>query len=1140
MRGSGDGPAPRRGERLRRRLAVLARGERGFALIESLVSLAIIAVVMSALGAFFVTVTQGTNHARLSQLAAQTADSAIESVRAIGDTTHEGAANTIVGRGQAKVTAQFATTYSGCTGCAAGLSANGKVKPLLDSMQPWWDNANPNSGDSATLPTKPVARTVEHRSFAVNYYVGLCYRPVANKAGECGPINPGTGVVTYVRVVVAVAWTDPSCPKSGCATVSATLLNGDVDPIFNIVTQPPPGPTVKTIPTQKDNAGDVVNGLALAAADCAASPCPPNVPSGVLPLTFSATGLPDGLVINPATGVITGTVSDGPEACSGSPASVTQAGPPAVCSVQISVTDAFLRSTTSAAFDWDVYGPIEISPSPVPNQASQAGVALPAPIDFTATGGSGTANLSWSASGLPTGITKSAPSPGVARLNGTPAAGTYTVTLTVKDSVTGSSHQVSFRWVVGTLVLTTPRDRTATIGAPDSVALTAVGPAGTYAWSVVSMVDANGQSPTDLPTISGTGPSATLTWDSPGVGVYAVTVQVSVGGNTAQTSFTWSAYSPPTWTSTPAANQKLDVGLPLSLPFGYDCPSQDCTFRVSTVPSPTPAWLTTSPRATTRESGSVSLTSNGGGVTSSGTWTVTYSIVQGNASVSTTVGLTVFDQPTVTAPHSSIVTAPGTTDTEHFAVACPNAPCSLHLSADQILPSWISLDPNGLVTVQAPSGTYAHFSHFQVVATDAAGVDSPPAPVDWWVDTPPTVTAPATQTVYAGSPLTITPKWTCTAQPCSYSPGTLPSWLAWNSTTHAVSAASVPASAVGSPVTVAFQIIDGAGYSNTQSTTITVDPALTISASPAVVRIPVGASTTQTLTAAGGGGTGSYTWALKSGSLPAGVSLPTNTSTDTLSLTGAPTAAGVYTFTVQVTSSALADVSQTITVTWYVGVWVQVPDQNTEYGSSINVPVQFNCPTTSCTFALTGQPAWLGLRYSTNSGTSYSPIGSTTSVPSGAAVYLYGTPTSSDDTIAITITSTSGTTATDDFAWDVWAKIRNTSTSGYAYGTGSGVTSSNTSPTAANYRFQLNADRTISVLGDTSHSPAYCLQSNGNNSNVTVAACNASKAVQLWSWSNGHLTTTVSGSTYYLRDVGSGSTLQTAGSSSNSITWALS
>ena len=69
--------------RLTRRLRAATRktGDDGFVLLESVVSIGLITVVTAALGVFFVTTSQTTNHLRARQEAIQLADSGIEKIR---------------------------------------------------------------------------------------------------------------------------------------------------------------------------------------------------------------------------------------------------------------------------------------------------------------------------------------------------------------------------------------------------------------------------------------------------------------------------------------------------------------------------------------------------------------------------------------------------------------------------------------------------------------------------------------------------------------------------------------------------------------------------------------------------------------------------------------------------------------------------------------------------------------------------------------------------------------------------------------------------------------------------------------------------------------------------------------------------
>jgi len=112
--------------------------------------------------------------------------------------------------------------------------------------------------------------------------------------------------------------------------------------------------------------------------------------------------------------------------------------------------------------------------------------------------------------------------------------------------------------------------------------------------------------------------------------------------------------------------------------------------------------------------------------------------------------------------------------------------------------------------------------------------------------------------------------------------------------------ATIPAQANGSTVnfTIAATGTGGAGTTTSSTTSYTVAPAPTITtASP----LPNGSTTgaySQTFAATGGSGTG-YAWSLFSGSLPNGLTLSSGGV-----LSGTPTQAGNFNFTIEVTDSA--------------------------------------------------------------------------------------------------------------------------------------------------------------------------------------------------------------------------------------------
>jgi subtilase family serine protease len=144
-------------------------------------------------------------------------------------------------------------------------------------------------------------------------------------------------------------------------------------------------------------------------------------------LTYSATGLPTGLSISSSTGLISGTPTT-----SGS------------YSVTVTAKDT-TSASGSASFTWTINSATGNTVT-VTNPGSQTGaVGTAASLQIKATDSASGQTLTYSATGLPTGLSISS-STGL--ISGTPTtSGSYSVTVTAKDT-TSASGSASFTWTI--------------------------------------------------------------------------------------------------------------------------------------------------------------------------------------------------------------------------------------------------------------------------------------------------------------------------------------------------------------------------------------------------------------------------------------------------------------------------------------------------------------------------------------------------------------------------------------------------------------------------------------------------------------------------------------------------------------------
>ena len=332
-------------------------------------------------------------------------------------------------------------------------------------------------------------------------------------------IDPVTGVIT-------------GTPDVGPApATTATLLVTDADTQFPVtrsmtinVGAVSPKAMVYTKPANCDIPAGVV-GTAITPVDVSGG-----ASGGIRPYTFSAAGLPAGLSINPATGVISGAPTA--EVKTATTVTITctdSAATSKTIDITVGLVTPPLTFTDSSAFDIPNGRPVNV---PITNVDVSKGVS------------GGTKPYTFSATGLPAGISINA-STGI--ISGTPtnANGSTTfVTVTVRDNATpraSKSIQIAFGSVVAPaapLVFTDsaaydiPAGKASTAITPVNVSGGVTGGIGAYTFSAVGLpagisMNASTGVISGAPTASAAAATATITVkDSAGT---SKSIEINVG-----------------------------------------------------------------------------------------------------------------------------------------------------------------------------------------------------------------------------------------------------------------------------------------------------------------------------------------------------------------------------------------------------------------------------------------------------------------------------------------------------------------------------------------------------------------------------------------------------------------------------------
>jgi hypothetical protein len=515
--------------------------------------------------------------------------------------------------------------------------------------------------------------------------------------------------------------------------------------------------------------------------------------NAALPITYSASGLPPGLSMDPTTGLISGTIAN--------TASVTTP-------YNVTVTASDGADSASTSFAWNV------SSFTLDNPGDQTNLEGDPVVLQLGVESNGNPTLTYSASGLPSGL---AINPSSGLIAGTIADGAsltspYTVTVSASDGSATSSQ--TFAWTVNHILLVTPDDQINAPGDVVSLGISARDPDGdtlTYSASGLPMgLSINSTTGTISGTLDSTAGNSTP---------YSTTVTASDGTHTASVTFNWTV-STSTGTVTVANpgtqnNVELDavsLGISASDSAGYPL-----TYSAGGLP----VGLQIDPA-----SGVISGTIDGSASqTNGGVYAVEVLADDGHGnsdSAAFTWNVTHTNQaPTLDNPGDQVNQAG---DVVALFLSGDDADDDTLTYSASGLPSGLSVDSasgmiSGTLPASAGSGT-----PYVVTATVSDGTLSASQTFNWTVSKDAvTLTSPGNQSNKEGDGVSLQLSASDTDNsPLTYGASGLPSGLSMNSATGLISGTIAAGAAVNGPYLVTVSAQDGAGHSDAKQFTWTV------------------------------------------------------------------------------------------------------------------------------------------------------------------------------------------------------------------------------------------------------------------------------------------------------------------------------
>lgn len=805
------------------------------------------------------------------------------------------------------------------------------------------------------LTTSPLPGATANTAYATAIGISGGVSPFSFQVitGSLGPLtlNPGNGVITGTPTVPAtltftVQVTDSATP----ATQVSRQFTIAVNPAISISTN-------AALPAATQNAA---YSTTLAAT------------GGTLPLswTLQSGTLPPNLTLASSTGIISGT-----------PTTVNPNN-----SFTVLVTDA-ANATATRTFTLAVNGPSMTITTASPLPAGIQNVAYNTTL--ASTGGTGA--LTWSIVNgqgtLPTGLSIT-PSTGV--ISGTPTVtGTSTFRVQVADSGSNSTTK-DFSLTVNASTLSISTNSPLPIGIQNTAYSTTLTPTGGtgigYAWAL----QAGSTLPTNLTLGSGTG----IISGTPTIsGTFPFTV-ILTDSSTAQTTKPFSL----------TINQPLNISTTTPLTAGTQNAAYTTTLAGSGGTGTGYNWTVTVGSLPAGLSLAPSTGILSGTPTGTGTANFTVQLQDSsNATTTKAFALTInpapptittnspLPQATVNTPYNTTVAASGGTGTGYsFSI----------VSGSGSLPTGLSLTPGTGAISGTP--TVLGTSNFTMQVTDSSNATG----------TKPfslTVGSAAVITISTVSPLPtatvgtfFTTTLAATGGNGNYtwslpSGSVLPGGLGLSS---AGVLSGTPTASGGFNFTV--QVNDTASGTTQKAFAMTVNASGGLSITTASLPNWT-ANRVYSQTLAGTGGTQPYTWTVSQGTLPTGVTLGPSTG----ALTGTPTVAGTYNFTIQLAASGSSPVTKPFTVVINAAPTISnatLPNGNVSAVYSSGVAVTGG--TSPLTWAVTAGSLPSGLSLG------------------GATGTVSGTPTAGgQSTFTVTVTDAAGATAVQQYTVTITSSL---------------------------------------------------------------------------------------------------------------------